>query len=118
MSNKYRCVPFDSLKDGEMILAFGRHVARWDFDLMGDPAYGFVPVGDDDQQTQEQQEWIHFDYDDEDTFPEEDGLYGVLFRNDGDLWTGASYFSVASGFSGDCIEYYCELNLPPIPEEE
>jgi hypothetical protein len=118
MPNKYKCVPFDSLKDGEMILAFGCHVTRWDFDLMGDPAYGFVPSEENDQQFQDQQEWIRFDYDDEDTFPEDDGFYGVIYWDDGQINMGADYYSADVGFNNLCVAYYCKLILPPLPEEE
>lgn len=44
MNNLYKCVDYEQLKEGEMILAFGNHVLGWDFDLMGTPSYGFVPA--------------------------------------------------------------------------
>lgn len=116
MDNRYKCVPYENLKDGEMILAFGCHVTRWNFDLMGDPAYGFVPV-DDGRQLQEDQEWIHFDYDDEDTFPEDDGFYGVIFRDEGQTNVGADYFSADIGFNNLAVEWYCKLIFPPAPPD-
>ena len=47
MNNLYRCVNFEDLKEGEMILAFGNHVVECDMDTMGQPAYGFVPVDEE-----------------------------------------------------------------------
>jgi hypothetical protein len=40
----YICKRFEDLKEGEMVMAFGMHVFKWNFDLYGDPAYGFVPA--------------------------------------------------------------------------
>ena len=44
MSDLYKCVPFESLEEGEMVLAFGRHAVKWNFYLHGEPSYAFVPV--------------------------------------------------------------------------
>lgn len=40
----YNLKRYEDLKDGEPIVAFGRHVVQWNFDTMGEPAYGFVPA--------------------------------------------------------------------------
>jgi hypothetical protein len=50
---KYICKRFEDLKDGEMVMAYGMHVFRWDFDLYGDPSYAFVPVPDDEAEKEE-----------------------------------------------------------------
>ena len=47
MSDKedtYRCIPFKDIKDGQSVLAFGKHASQWDFATMGVPSYAFVPV--------------------------------------------------------------------------
>ena len=43
----YICKRYEDLKDGEPILALGVHAVRWNFDLYGEPAYGFVPEPED-----------------------------------------------------------------------
>jgi hypothetical protein len=53
----YRCVNYEDLKDGQTILAFGRHVWSWSFDTMGEPAYGFVPVEEIDMEDIEDLLW-------------------------------------------------------------
>ena len=41
---RYDCIPYENLVEGQDILAFGCHVVTWDWETMGKPAYGFVPV--------------------------------------------------------------------------
>ena len=53
--NRYACKNFEDLKEGEPVLAFGRHVARWNFEECGEPAYAFVPTEDDDADTHRSQ---------------------------------------------------------------
>lgn len=42
MREKYDCVPYKQLQESQLVMAFGCHATQWDFDLMGDPTYGFV----------------------------------------------------------------------------
>lgn len=44
MGTHYIVKDYDQLEEGEMILAYGRHVLGWNFETMGEPAYGIVPV--------------------------------------------------------------------------
>ena len=48
MSNHFDLIPFDQLKEGELVLSFGVHVLRWNFSEWGNPAYAFVESKDEE----------------------------------------------------------------------
>lgn len=48
MTGLYKCVNYKNLKEGQPILAFGKHVLAWDVELLGEPAYCFVPADEEE----------------------------------------------------------------------
>lgn len=49
----YKIVDYEDLKEGEPIIAFAKHVLRWNFEMDGIPQYGIVPVEEQEQETEE-----------------------------------------------------------------
>lgn len=47
--NLYKIVNYEDLEEGQMILGFGNHVLRWDFNTMGTPMYGIVGADDEEE---------------------------------------------------------------------
>jgi hypothetical protein len=43
----YKLVEFADLKEGQLVLAFGVHMLRWNFDEWGDPTYAFVSADEE-----------------------------------------------------------------------
>lgn len=44
MTDLYLLKRYEDLKEGEPIVAFGKHALRWNFEFDGTPVYGVVPV--------------------------------------------------------------------------
>ena len=42
----YKLIDYENLVEGQLILGFGHHVLRWDFERMGTPRFGIVEMSD------------------------------------------------------------------------
>ncbi len=40
----YEIIDYENMKEGQPVLGFGCHVLKWNFDTMGQPAYGIIPI--------------------------------------------------------------------------
>lgn len=86
MSNLYKCVNYENLVEGEMILAFGCHAISWDFDSMGEPSYGFVPICENDltatiAEKDAEIERLRYALMDIDSYVDDESKIGRIIRN-------------------------------------